>query len=165
MEEYENILSPTYEEIVLFRIRQGIRLTTLDAGYKKLTKDMSKQGEEWHKAIDMVITELETKIIEIKVKHREILKEQLNEIKQIQSLIGGDIKCFHITTNILLEKNRTKFGKFPNDIAVDSKRNLIYTDGETRTVNRRKIRQTEELIRLNSWTQNALCVTSTVIFL
>lgn len=140
-------------------------MTTLDAGYKKLTKDMSKQGEEWHKAIDMVITELETKIIEIKVKHREILKEQLNEIKQIQSLIGGDIKCFHITTNILLEKNRTKFGKFPNDIAVDSKRNLIYTDGETRTVNRRKNRQTEELIRLNSWTQNALCVTSTVIFL
>lgn len=126
---------------------------------------MSKQGEEWHKAIDMVITELKTKIIEIKVKHREILKEQLNEIKQIQSLIGGDIKCFHITTNILLEKNRTKFGKFPNDIAVDSKRNLIYTDGETRTVNRRKNRQTEELIRLNSWTQNALCVTSTVIFL
>lgn len=126
---------------------------------------MSKQGEEWHKAIDMVITELETKIIEIKVKHREILKEQLNEIKQIQSLIGGDIKCFHITTNILLEKNRTKFGKFPNDIAVDSKRNLIYTDGETRTVNRRKNRQTEELIRLNSSTQNALCVTSTVIFL
>lgn len=140
-------------------------MTTLDAGYKKLTKDMSKQGEEWHKAIDMVITELETKIIEIKVKHREILKEQLNEIKQIQSLIGGDIKCFHITTNILLEKNRTKFGKFPNDIAVDSKRNLIYTDGETRTVNRRKNRQTEELIRLNSSTQNALCVTSTVIFL
>lgn len=92
---------------------------------------MSKQGEEWHKAIDMVITELKTKIIEIKVKHREILREQLNEIKQIQSLIGGDIKCFHITTNILLEKNRTKFGKFPNDIAVDSKRNLIYTDGET----------------------------------
>lgn len=126
---------------------------------------MSKQGEEWHKAIDMVITELKTKIIEIKVKHREILKEQLNEIKQIQSLIGGDIKCFHITTNILLEKNRTKFVKFPNDIAVDSKRNLIYTDGETRTVNRRKNRQTEELIRLNSWTQNALCVTSTVIFL
>lgn len=126
---------------------------------------MSKQGEEWHKAIDMVITELETKIIEIKVKHREILKEQLNEIKQIQSLIGGDIKCFHITTNILLEQNRSKFGKFPNDIAVDSKRNLIYTDGETRTVNRRKNRQTEELIRLNSWTQNALCVTSTVIFL
>lgn len=74
---------------------------------------------------------------------------------------GGDIKCFDITTNVLLERIRTKSGKFPNDIAVDSKRNLLYTDGETRTVNRIKNRQTEELIRLNSWTPNALCVTST----
>lgn len=36
----------------------------------------------------------------------------------------GEIKCFDITTGVLLEKIRTKSGKFPNDIAVDSKRNL-----------------------------------------
>lgn len=60
-----------------------------------------------------------------------------------------------------LKRIRTKSGKFPNDKAVDSNRNLLYTDGETRTVNRIKNRQTEELIRLNSWTPNALCDTST----
>lgn len=45
---------------------------------------------------------------------------------------GGDIKCFDITTNVELKRIRTKSGKFPNDKAVDSNRNLIYTDGETR---------------------------------
>lgn len=35
---------------------------------------------------------MKTKIIEIKVKHREILKEHLNEIKHIQSLIQTTVQ-------------------------------------------------------------------------
>lgn len=85
MEEYENILSPSYEEIVWNLENQ---IDNLDGGYEKLITDMSTQGEEWHKTIDtMVITGMKTIIIVNKVKHREILKEHLNEIKQKQSLI------------------------------------------------------------------------------
>lgn len=47
----------------------------------------------------------------------------------------GDIKCFDKATSVLLERIRTKSGKFPNDIAVDNNGNLLYTDGERRTVN------------------------------
>lgn len=35
---------------------------------------------------------MKTKIIEIKVKHREILKEHLNKIKHIQSLIQTTVQ-------------------------------------------------------------------------
>lgn len=87
MEEYENILSPTYEEIVLDLENQ---IDNLDGGYEKLTTEMSTHVEERHKAIDMGIAEMKTNIIDIRVKHCEILKEHLNEIKQIQSLIRTD---------------------------------------------------------------------------
>lgn len=51
MEEYKNILSPTYEEIVLDLENQ---IDNFDGGYEKLITDMSTQGKEWHKTIDMV---------------------------------------------------------------------------------------------------------------
>uniref|UniRef100_K1PNS0 Tripartite motif-containing protein 3 n=1 Tax=Magallana gigas TaxID=29159 RepID=K1PNS0_MAGGI len=48
---------------------------------------MSKQGEQWHKEIDIVINKMKTEISEIKDKHRDILQKHLDEFKQIQSLI------------------------------------------------------------------------------
>uniref|UniRef100_A0A8W8LQ03 Tripartite motif-containing protein 3 n=3 Tax=Magallana gigas TaxID=29159 RepID=A0A8W8LQ03_MAGGI len=63
------------------------QLANLDGGYEKLTTTMSKQGEQWHKEIDIVINKMKTEISEIKVKHRDILQKHLDEIKQIQSLI------------------------------------------------------------------------------
>uniref|UniRef100_K1PFR6 Tripartite motif-containing protein 3 n=1 Tax=Magallana gigas TaxID=29159 RepID=K1PFR6_MAGGI len=48
---------------------------------------MSKQGEQWHREIDIVINKMKTEISEIKEKHRDILQKHLDEIKQIQSLI------------------------------------------------------------------------------
>lgn len=89
MKEYENILSPTYEERF---IDLENHIDNLDGGQEKLTTEMSRQGEEWDKAIDTVITAMKTKIIEIKVKHREILKEHLNKIKHIQSLIQTTVQ-------------------------------------------------------------------------
>lgn len=76
MEEYKNILSPTYEEIVLDLENQ---IDNFDGGYEKLITDISTQGEKWHITIDMVITGMKTIIIDNKVKHREILKD--HEIK------------------------------------------------------------------------------------
>ncbi|XP_034305168.2 tripartite motif-containing protein 2-like [Magallana gigas] len=82
--EYENSISPKYEKIVLDLENQ---LANLDGGYEKLTSTMSKQGEQWHKEIDIVINKMKTEISEIKDKHRDILQKHLDDIKQIQSLI------------------------------------------------------------------------------
>ncbi|XP_052677306.1 uncharacterized protein LOC128158479 [Crassostrea angulata] len=82
--EYENSISPKYEKIVLDLENQ---IANLDGGYEKLTTTMSKQGEQWHREIDIVINKMKTEISEIKEKHRDILQKHLDEIKQIQSLI------------------------------------------------------------------------------
>ncbi|XP_052679729.1 uncharacterized protein LOC128160452 [Crassostrea angulata] len=82
--ELEYHISPTYEEIALDSENQ---LSNLDGGYDKLTTTISKQGEQWHKEIDIVINEMKTEISKMKVKHKEILQKHLAKIKQIQSLI------------------------------------------------------------------------------
>nr|XP_034317427.1 uncharacterized protein LOC117686512 [Crassostrea gigas]XP_034317428.1 uncharacterized protein LOC117686512 [Crassostrea gigas] len=82
--ELENLISSTYEKIALDLENQ---LANLDGGYEKLTKTMSKQGEQWHREIDIIINKMKIEISEIKIKHRDILQKHLNEIKQIQSLI------------------------------------------------------------------------------
>ncbi|XP_065938184.1 tripartite motif-containing protein 2-like [Magallana gigas] len=273
-EELVNLISPSYEEIARDLENQ---LVNLDGGYEKLTTTMSKQGEQWHKEIDIVINKMKTEISEIKVKHRDILQKHLDEIKQIQSLIKhtllaikeiekstevspiieyssrirefskippkvqvslptfmpksinreklyslfgqitplstateeknlslnqpktsvgvlldkpelvttiqtgheklrnvtclndgsiwtsgetNDIKCFN-TKGLLLQTIQKKSGKYPNDIAVDSDGDLLYTSGVTKTVYTVKNGQTEELIRLQRWKPNQLCVTST----
>eukprot|EP00105_Crassostrea_gigas_P042948 XP_019927096.1 PREDICTED: uncharacterized protein LOC109620032 [Crassostrea gigas] len=272
--ELENHISPTYEEIA-FDIEN--QLASLDGGYDKLTTTMSKQGEQWHREIDIVVNKMKTEISKIKVKHKELLQKHLNEIKQIQSLIketlhalrkveestevsstieynskirefskpppkvmvtmptfipkpidceklyvlfgqitplstvteenvlslnqpntsvkelldepelvtklqtghknlrnvtcvnedmiwtsgmSTDIECFNIK-GTTLHTILTKSGSCPRDLAVDSDGNLLYSDSETRTVNKVKNGHTEELIRLQGWAPFNLCVTST----
>ncbi|XP_052692132.1 uncharacterized protein LOC128170396 [Crassostrea angulata] len=84
IEELENHISPTYEEIALDLEKQ---LVNVDEGYEKLSTTMSKQGEQWHREIDIIINKMKSEIGEIKVNHQNILKKHLDEIKQIQSLI------------------------------------------------------------------------------
>ncbi|XP_052679589.1 uncharacterized protein LOC128160327 [Crassostrea angulata] len=272
--ELENHISPTYEEIACDLDNQ---LANLDGGYEKITTTMSKQGEQWHREIDIIINKMKTEIGEIKVKHKDILQKHLDEIKQIQSLIKqtlqairkiekstevsstieysskirefskippkvkvtlptfipkpidheklyslfgqitplstateenvsslnqhktsvrellnepelvtaiqtgyeylrsvtslngdkiwtsgktNDIKCFN-SKGSLLQTIQKKSGTCPNDIAVDSDGDLLYTSGTTKTVCKVKNRQTEELIRLHGWKPGYLCVTST----
>ncbi|XP_052680759.1 uncharacterized protein LOC128161506 [Crassostrea angulata] len=272
--QLENLISPTYEEIASDLEEQ---LTNLDKGYEKLTTTMSKQGEQWHTAIDIVINKMKMKISEIKVKHRDILQKHLDGIKRIQSLIKqtllalgelekstevsptieysskirefsklppkvkvvmptfvpnpidqekmyslfgkitplstatednvlplnqpktsvrelldepklvatiqtghniirnvtclnedriwtsgrtNEIQCFNLKGS-LLQTITTKSEKFPNDIAVDSNGDLLYSDWKNRTVNKVKNGQTEELIKLHGWRPYNLCVTST----
>ncbi|XP_052676187.1 uncharacterized protein LOC128157654 [Crassostrea angulata] len=273
-EELENLISPKYEEIALDLENQ---LANLDGGYEKLTTTMFKQGEQWHREIDLVINKMKTEINEIKVKHKDILQKHLDEIKQIQSLIKqtllalneiekstavastieynstikefsnlppklqvklptyipkpidseklyslfgqitplstatkenaltlnkpntsvrelldepeivatiqtgyekllgvtcldkdsvwthgftNKIKCFNINGS-LLQTIGTKSGVRPHDIVVNSNGDLLYSDRATRTVNKVKNEQTEELIRLQGWRPFKLCVTST----
>ncbi|XP_052676185.1 E3 ubiquitin-protein ligase Midline-1-like [Crassostrea angulata] len=273
-EELENLISPKYIEIAMDLENQ---LANLDGGYEKLTTTMSKQGEQWHREIDIVINKMKTEISEIKVKHKDIIQKHLDEIKQIQSLIKqtllalneiekstavaptieyiskitefsklppkvqvklptyipkpidreklyslfghitplstateenvlslnqpntsvrelldepelvatiqtgykgllgvtcldedsvwtygltNKIQCFNINGSFL-QTLRTRSGARPNDIVVNSDGDLLYSDWRSRTVNKVKNGQTEELITLQGWTPYNLCVTST----
>uniref|UniRef100_K1QEA2 3'-phosphate/5'-hydroxy nucleic acid ligase n=1 Tax=Magallana gigas TaxID=29159 RepID=K1QEA2_MAGGI len=273
-EKLQNLISPKYEETALELDNQ---IANLDEEYKKLITVISKQGEQWHREMDIVINKMKTEIGEIKEKHRDILQKHLKEIKQIQSLTNKTIlamremkvsrevtptieysykmsefnklpprikvtlptfipklidceqlkslfgqitplssvteedissinqlntsvkellgkpelvaalktgfvplvnvtclnedriwasgwtkemKCFNINGS-LHKTNTTRSGNWPRDLAVNRDGNLIYTDNESNTVNLLKMGQAEELIRLQGWKPNKLCVTST----
>ncbi|XP_061178985.1 tripartite motif-containing protein 55-like [Saccostrea echinata] len=71
----------------------------------------------------------------------------------------SDMKCFNIHGS-LIKSIKTKSGEMPNDIAVTGAGDLVYSDWKTRTVNKVKNGQTEEVIRLQGWVPTQLCVTS-----
>eukprot|EP00105_Crassostrea_gigas_P038428 XP_019922576.1 PREDICTED: E3 ubiquitin-protein ligase arc-1 [Crassostrea gigas] len=112
-EEFENVITPYYEEIVLELENE---LANLNGVYEKLTTTMSKQGEQWHKEIDIVINRMKTEISEIKVNHRDILRRHLDEIKQTQSLMKQTllaIKELKISTEVSPTiEYKSKIGEF-----------------------------------------------------
>ncbi|XP_065938100.1 tripartite motif-containing protein 2-like [Magallana gigas] len=121
-EEFVNTISPTYEEIARDLENQ---LANLDGGYEKLTTTMSKQGEQWHREVDIIINKMKTEINEIKVKHRDILQKHLDEIKQIQSLIKQTLlaikeieKSTEVSPAIKYNSKIREFSKFPPKIEV-----------------------------------------------
>ncbi|XP_052677904.1 uncharacterized protein LOC128158954 [Crassostrea angulata] len=121
-QEFENHISPTYEEISHDLENQ---LANLDGGYEKLTTTMSKQGEQWHREIDAIINKMKTEISEIKVKHRDILQKHLNEIKQIQSLIKETLqairkieKSTEVSSTIEYSSKIREFSKLPPKVQV-----------------------------------------------
>ncbi|XP_065938065.1 E3 ubiquitin-protein ligase TRIM36-like [Magallana gigas] len=121
-QEFENHISPTYEEISRDFENQ---LANLDGGYEKLTTTMSKQGEQWHREIDAIINKMKTEISQIKVKHRDILQKHLNEIKQIQSLIKEALqtirkieKSTEVSSTIEYSSKIREFSKFPPKVQV-----------------------------------------------
>eukprot|EP00105_Crassostrea_gigas_P042295 XP_019926443.1 PREDICTED: uncharacterized protein LOC105336900 [Crassostrea gigas] len=69
------------------------------------------------------------------------------------------INCFNIK-GLLLFTVWTKSGEYPNDIAVDSNGDLLFSDWSTKSIYASKNWQIEELIRLQEWTPCQLCVTS-----
>uniref|UniRef100_K1RC11 Uncharacterized protein n=1 Tax=Magallana gigas TaxID=29159 RepID=K1RC11_MAGGI len=89
-EKLQKLISPKYEEIALELDNQ---IANLDRGNEKLTTNISKQGEQWHRDIDIVINKMKTDIGEIKENHRDILQKHLKKIKQIQSLINKTFIC------------------------------------------------------------------------
>eukprot|EP00105_Crassostrea_gigas_P040453 XP_019924601.1 PREDICTED: uncharacterized protein LOC105332553 [Crassostrea gigas] len=118
----ENLISPTYDEIALDLENQ---LANLDGGYEKLTTAMSKQGEQWHREIDIVINKMKTEISEIKIKHRDILQKHLDEIKQIQALIKQtlvaieEIKKFtEVSPTIEYSSKIREFSKLPPKVKI-----------------------------------------------
>ncbi|XP_061178986.1 uncharacterized protein LOC133187580 [Saccostrea echinata] len=71
----------------------------------------------------------------------------------------SEIKCFCIQGSHI-KKIKTATGERPNDIAVTKDGDLVYADWKTRSVNKVKNGQTEEVIRLQGWVPCNLCVTS-----
>ncbi|XP_065929339.1 uncharacterized protein [Magallana gigas] len=118
----KNLISPTYEEITLDLENQ---LANLDGGYEKLTTAMSKQGEQWHREIDIVVNKMKTEISEMKVKHRDLLKKHLDEIKQTQALIKHTLlaieelkKSTEVSPTIEYSSNIREFSKLPPKLKV-----------------------------------------------
>ncbi|XP_065937980.1 E3 ubiquitin-protein ligase TRIM71-like [Magallana gigas] len=122
IKELENHISPTYEKLTL-ELEQT--LANLDVGYEKLTTIMSKQGEQWHREIDIIINKLKTKINEIKMQHRDILKKHLIEIKQVQSAIKQSLlaireieKSTEVSSTIKYSSRISEFIKIPPKVQV-----------------------------------------------
>eukprot|EP00105_Crassostrea_gigas_P019803 XP_011438414.1 PREDICTED: uncharacterized protein LOC105335965 [Crassostrea gigas] len=120
--DLENIISPMYEEVVVDLENQ---IANLDGGYEKLTTAISEHGAEWHKQIDIVINKMKTEICEMKLKHRDILQKQLDEIKQIQShikqtlLVIEEIKeSTQVSAIIKHSCKNSEFSKLPPKIQV-----------------------------------------------
>ncbi|XP_052676325.1 uncharacterized protein LOC128157755 [Crassostrea angulata] len=121
-EKIEKLISPSYEEIARDLEDQ---LANLDEGYEKLTTTMSRQGEQWHREIDIIINKMQTEISEIKVKHKDILQKHLNEIKQIQSLIKHTFlalrkleKSTEVSQTIEYSSKIREFSKLPPKVMI-----------------------------------------------
>lgn len=103
---------PTYEEIAK---ELEMQIANIDHDYKKLITKMSEEREELHREVDNALNKIEREIGETKVKHHSLLKEQMDEIKQSQSLM-------HETLNALNEihysSKNDDFSKLPPKVNV-----------------------------------------------
>nr|XP_034305116.1 uncharacterized protein LOC117682172 [Crassostrea gigas] len=120
--EFENLISPKYEEIV-FDMEK--KLANLDRGYEELTTELSKQGAEWQREIEIIINKMKSEISEIKVKHKGILQKHLNEIKQVQSLIKQTLldleeleQSTEVSPTIKYSSRIREFSKLPPKVHV-----------------------------------------------
>lgn len=59
----------------------------MDREYEKITIEISKRGEIWHREIDNIVNKMKTKVSEVKMYTKDILQEHLDKAKQTQFLI------------------------------------------------------------------------------
>ncbi|XP_062588895.1 uncharacterized protein LOC134250544 [Saccostrea cucullata] len=99
LKELEKKICPTYEEIASDLNSEKL---TLEKHYEKLTTAVTKQGEDWHREIDIIVNKQKSEIDDMKSKHLAALNKQENEIKQTTS----DVKqCIHDLKKILDSNN------------------------------------------------------------
>lgn len=122
IKELEGIISPTYVDIAKDLENQ---IANLHKEYEKLATALSKKEEEWHKEIEKVVSKLKDKISGFKVKHQDILVEQLNEIRKIETSIQSSLSAFkeleesNVVSDIMEYKAQNKeFSKLPPKITV-----------------------------------------------
>ncbi|XP_062585606.1 uncharacterized protein LOC134247263 [Saccostrea cucullata] len=100
LKELETIIYPKYEEIT-----SGIKSwkDKLETHYRKLTTAVTKQGEELHRKINIIVANQKFKINEMKTKHMAALNKQEKEIKQITA----EVKLCIVDLKKILESNDT----------------------------------------------------------
>ena len=96
LDELEYTVFPKYEEITSDLENQ---IANLDGEYERLTIDFSNQ---LRRQIDAVITQMEKELRQIKLKHLELLRKHLDEIKPIQELLQQTL----VDLNKLGESNK-----------------------------------------------------------
>lgn len=73
---------------------------------------------------------------------------------------SSDIKCFSTNGN-LIKTIQTKSGERAGDIAVTNAGDIVYCDFKCKTIMiKKRDGEVEEIIKLQGWTPNNLCVTS-----
>ncbi|XP_062588874.1 tripartite motif-containing protein 2-like [Saccostrea cucullata] len=98
LKELEKRICPTYEEIASDLNSEKLNL---EKHYEKLTTAVTKQGEDWHREINIIVNKQKSEIDEMKSKHLAALNKQEHEIKQITS----DVKQCILYLKKLLDSN------------------------------------------------------------
>ncbi|XP_062572755.1 uncharacterized protein LOC134234718 [Saccostrea cucullata] len=81
-------ICPTYEGIAL---DLNSEKRNLEKHYDKLTTAVTKQGEDWHREINIIVNKQKSEIDEMKTRHLAALNKQENGIKQITSDVKQSI--------------------------------------------------------------------------
>ena len=112
---------PAYGEIANDLEMQIVRLSE---EYKKLITEMSKQRAEIHREVDNDFNQMEYDIDDIKEQHHNILKKDLDEIKQFQSLMQQTLLRLgnKVTQTIHYSSKNEKFRKLPPKVNVSMPR-------------------------------------------
>ncbi|XP_062596451.1 uncharacterized protein LOC134257896 [Saccostrea cucullata] len=88
LKELERRILPTYEEISSYLYSEKVKL---EKHYGKLTSAVTKQGEDWHREINIIVNKQKSEIDEMKTKHLAAVNKQEKEIKQITSEVKQSI--------------------------------------------------------------------------
>ncbi|XP_062618771.1 uncharacterized protein LOC134280379 [Saccostrea cucullata] len=95
LKELEKRILPTYEEISSDLHSEKVKL---EKHYEKLTSAVTKQGEDWHREINIIVNKQKSEINEMKTKHLTALNKHEKGIKQITSDVK---KSIHVRRKIL----------------------------------------------------------------
>ncbi|XP_062601310.1 uncharacterized protein LOC134263028 [Saccostrea cucullata] len=122
LKELETRIYPKYEEIA-----SGIKTKkdNLETHYRKLTRDVTEQGEDWHREIDTIVNKRKSDIDEMESKHLAALNKQEKEIKHISAEVKQNIvdlkeilQSNDISLAFLYRSRNAEFRSLPPDVNV-----------------------------------------------